>query len=250
MTQLSYKRAPITEAVIAINFETPIDSELLASVSNKFSAHYPNHQNVANLDLKVQIPTGEEQSLTTQVGRDLGHRRSSSDVTELMVLWRSALVVSQLAPYPGWDTFFQRFVRDWKIWKRVVDFRTVSRIGVRYINRLDIPLPKTGNIIEHEAYLNVYPQLPTIFGPVGSYAVQAALPVEGIDCKLVLNSAVVPSPILGHISIVVDQDIIRDANVPQSDDAIYALLNEIRIKKNGVFEACISDRARELFGNE
>lgn len=248
MTQLSYKRAPITEAVIAINFETPIDSESLTNLSGKFSAHYPQHQDVANLQFDIQLHAIEQQSATTKVDKDLGHRRSSSDMTELMVLWPSALVVSQLAPYTGWDVFFRRFVRDWKLWKRVIGFKTVSRIGVRYINRLDIPLPKDGNVVEQEEYINVYPKLPSIFGPLASYAVQAAFPVEEIGSKILINSAVVPSPILDHISIVFDQDIIREVDVPQSDEAIYALLDEIRRKKNEVFEACIRDRARELFG--
>ena len=34
---------------------------------------------------------------------------------------------------------------------------------------------------------------------------------------------------------------------PQNDDAVYELINRIRVAKNRVFEACITDRARELF---
>ena len=247
MTQPSYKRAPITEAVIAINFAQPLAPDLIASVSDKFSAYYPKHHNVENVKVAVQIPASQQDIPKTKIDRDVGHRRSSVDMTELVVLWPSAFAISQLAPYPGWDVFSQRFVRDWKIWKRNVDFRDVSRLGVRYINRIDIPMPKDGNILEYEAYLNIYPKLPDILGPVGAYAVQAVFPIEDIRCKLTLNSAVVPAPILDHVSFVMDQDIAREIDPPQSDEAIYALLNEIRIKKNSVFESCISNLARELF---
>jgi len=77
--------------------------------------------------------------------------------------------------------------------------------------------------------------------------VQAVLPVVDIGCKLTLNSAAVPAPILDHASFVIDQDIAKEVDPPQSDEAIYELLNQIRVRKNNVFEACISNRARELF---
>jgi uncharacterized protein (TIGR04255 family) len=57
----------------------------------------------------------------------------------------------------------------------------------------------------------------------------------------------VPAPLLGHSSFVLDQDLHTEINLPQSDDALYILLNQIHVKKNAVFEACITDRARELF---
>ena len=76
---------------------------------------------------------------------------------------------------------------------------------------------------------------------------QAVLRIEDIGCKLTLNSAVVPAPILDHASFIIDQDIAKEVDLPQSDNDIYELLNEIRVRKNNVFEACISDRARELF---
>lgn len=222
-----------------------MESAEVDRANDKFSSHYPQHQSVENVKVALQLPLGQKDSPTAEFDREVGHRRSSSDMTELLVLWRSAFVLSQLAPYPGWDELFQRFVRDWKVWKRVMGFQTISRLGVRYINRIDIP--QSGSVVEHETFLNVYPKLPDAFGPVGAYAVQAVLPIEEIRCKLTLNSAVVPAPILGHASFVIDQDIAREVDPPQSDEAIYDLLNEIRVRKNNVFEACISDRARELF---
>ena len=245
MTQPSYIHAPITEAVIAINFAAPMDAAGIEKVNDKFSSHYPQHQRVENLKVEVQLSAGQTDTPTTAIDRESGHRRSSSDMTQLLVLWRSAFVVSQLAPYPGWGEFFQRFARDWKVWKRVMGFQTISRLGVRYINRIDVPL--SGDVVEHESFLNVYPKLPDVLGPVGAYAVQAVLPIEDIGCKLTLNSAVVPAPILGHASFVIDQDIAREIDLPQSDKGIYELLKEIRVRKNKVFEACISNRARELF---
>lgn len=245
LTQLSYKHAPITEAVIEIRIDSSLDQAALEKASAKFRSHYPQDQRVENVKIALSLEVKPGSNPKTRVDRNAGHRRSSSDLTQLLVLFPSSLIVSQLAPYPGWDQFYRRFCRDWRIWKRAVGFKTISRIGVRYINRIDIPMLDKN--VEHETYLNVYPKLPDIIPHVGAYAVQAVSSFEDIGCKLTLNSAAVPAPILDHASFIVDQDIAREIDPPQSEKAIFQLLNEIRMKKNAVFEACVTDRARDLF---
>jgi uncharacterized protein (TIGR04255 family) len=245
MTKPPYPKAPITEAVIEIKFKTALDASDIDKVRERLASAYPQHQNVQSFNVAVQLLENQPDAPTTKIERTAGHRLASVDMTELLLLWESAFVISQLAPYPGWDSFLRRFVRDWAVWKRIMGYREVSRVGVRYINRIDIPA--TGPVVPHEAFLNVYPKLPEILSVVNAYAVQAVMGLEDIRCKLTLNSAAVDSPILGHSSFLFDQDIAREVDPPQSDEAIIDLLNKIRVQKNKVFEACITDRARELF---
>lgn len=245
MTKPPYPKAPITEAVIEIKFKAALDASDIEKVRQRLASDYPQHQHVQSFDVAVKLLENQPDAPTTQIKRTPGHRLASVDMTELVLLWESAFVISQLAPYPGWDSFLRRFVRDWAAWRRVMGYQEVSRIGVRYLNRIDIPV--TGPVVPHEAFLNVYPKLPETFSAVDAYAVQAVMGLEDIRCKLTLNSAAVDSPILGHSSFIFDQDIAREIDPPQSDDAIIDLLNKIRVQKNAVFEACITDRARELF---
>jgi len=242
-----YERPPITEAVIGITFESPIDSKILDSVNKKYIKYYPQCQLVTNYRLNVKIDEQNDQrnQPTVNSEQDRGYRLSSKDMTQLLLVWPSNLTISQLAPYSGWDDLFVRFTRDWKKWKRFAGHKKISRIGVRYINRIDIP--SSGTLIEYEHYLHIYPKLPDSFSPLNSYNVQCILPVENIGCQIRLNSSVVPSPILNHASFIIDQDIFIDSNAPQKDDEIFELLNLIRNEKNRVFESCISDRARRLF---
>ena len=130
-------------------------------------------------------------------------------------------------------------------WKRTLGYRKITRIGVRYINRIDIPA--TAPIIEHEEYLNIYPHMPMDFQSLMAYSVVAQLPLPDIGCILTLNSSSAPSQLLGHAVFSVDQNIGKDDDPAQSDEDICALLNQIRVKKSEVFEACITPRARELF---
>ncbi|MHB1620439.1 MAG: TIGR04255 family protein [Sulfuricella sp.] len=240
-----YKHPPITEAVIGINFSSPIKQADVNLVNNKFHSHYPNNQAMSNFNVAVELSNIQINKPTTNCKKEEGHRRSTADMTQLLVLWPSSFALSQLAPYQGWDHFFERFVRDWALWKRTIGFQTISRIGVRYINRIDIPVK--GSITKYEEFLNVYPKLPESLDPIIAYAVQVASELKDIDCLLKINSAAVPSPLLGFASFVIDLDISKEVNPPQSDNDIFDLLNKIRVQKNGVFEACISNRARDLF---
>ena len=97
-----------------------------------------------------------------------------------------------------------------------------------------------------EQFFNVYPHIPDILGPMIQYSLETQSYVPDVGCVLTLNSAAVPSPLIGHRSFVVDLDIGKD-NPPQNDIDIYDLINRIRVEKNRAFEACVTDRARELF---
>jgi uncharacterized protein (TIGR04255 family) len=199
-----------------------------------------------NYDVSVGLPPPNIRGgAVTQVDQADGHRLSSKDQAEMLLLWPLTLVVSQLAPYPGWEFFFGRFERDWRIWKRVAGYRKITRIGVRFVNRIDIP--QADRVIEEDNYLKVYAKLPDTFGPVTGYGVQAQFPPDEEGCRLTLNSGLVPSPLMGHGSILLDLDIAIEVNPPQNDGEIYVLLDKIRAKKNTAFEACITDHARELF---
>lgn len=243
-----YKKPPITEAVIEVRFAEPMELTQREKFIASFAPFYPHQQMIRNLALSVQVPPGTDEQPVEQMAQinpQLGHRRSSTDLTEILLLWPTNFIVSQLAPYPGWESFFARFARDWKTWKKVAGYRSITRIGVRFINRIDIPI--TEGIVEEAEYMNVFPRLPDSFGPLAGYGVQARTPIRDIECNLTVNSAAVPSPLIGHGSFVLDIDIAREANVPQSDHEITNLLGRVRIKKNEIFEACVTDKARELF---
>jgi uncharacterized protein (TIGR04255 family) len=246
MAEQPYKRPPITEAVIAISFGVAMDSRDIEKVDSSFARLYPQHQDTRSLNVELVMPPRPNLTPDTNIRKDeIGHRRSSDDQTQIVIVWPTSLVFSQLAQYPGWDEFFARFVRDWAIFKKAVGYQRISRIGVRYINRIDIPI--TGNLTYYEDFLNIYPRLPKELGPVFAYGIQAQVPYPEIEGRITLNSASVPSPLLDHASFIFDQDIYKDSNVPQNEEGLYSLLNQIHVKKNAIFEACITDRARELF---
>lgn len=246
MTQNTYNQPPITESVIEIRFTHPHDKSKVDKFIKKHKGIYADYQELKEYKFDINISSiGEQNKPKAEAIPQLVHRLSSEDMTQQLLLNESSFVVSQLAPYCGWSAFINRFIRDWKVWKRYLGFNEINQIGVRYINRLDIPV--SGPIVEFSQYVNIYPKIPRILGNNSSYAIQVKIPMDELKCMLALNTAVVESPLLNHMSLVIDQDIVRMVELPQNDEEIYSFLNEVHTKKNIVFESCITDKAREIF---
>jgi uncharacterized protein (TIGR04255 family) len=246
VSEQPYKRPPITEAVIEIRYAEQVEFGSFERGLSDVKRHYSSDQPWVNYNVTVEVPPANEApaSLTHVSPATFGRRLASTDETERVLLLPLSFVVAQLAPYPGWDRFFARFQRDWGTWKRAVGYRKIVRVAVRYINRLDIP--REGRIIEEASYLNAYAKLPE-FGPTETYGVQARFPTDDKGYTLFINTALVPSPLLDSGSILLDLDVAKDRDPPQNDEGISDTLAELRMRKNAVFEACITEKARELF---
>ena len=241
---INYPRPPITEAVIGITFKAAPSETVLKDAATKFRINYDRYDEEVHVGIGVEFKDGKQPSHKT-LPTIRGFKLTSNDATEIALMRPTGLSISQLAPYPGWDDFFDRFMRDWKVWKSVVGFREIARVGVRYINRIDIPA--TAEVVHHEHFLEIYPYVPDIFGPLTQYAVQTQSIIQDLKLTLTVNSGVVPSPILNTMSVLLDFDFARNLDPPQSDDDLFALLVNIRSKKNEFFEACVTSKSRELF---
>lgn len=246
MTDQPYKRPPITEAVIEIRIDGPVDENVLLHVSNKFLELYPNVQPMRNMGVAVDLSEASDNKTIVKMSNQASFRRSSEDETEILVLSPENLIISQLAPYPGWGAFTQRFYRDFELWRRLVQYRKIARLGVRFINRIDFPLH--GHVADESNYLNIGPRLPDAFGILSGYHVAVQLRLQEIGAIATVNTASVFSPLIGHGALLLDVDIGREKDVPQSSASMSELLDSIRLKKNEIFESCVTDKARELFG--
>ncbi|MCZ6804020.1 MAG: TIGR04255 family protein [Proteobacteria bacterium] len=243
MTEFQYKRAPITEAIVEFRSAIPVDEKKRKKALKKLSQLYENHNPFPLRDIKLEVNReGETKTKTTESTLD---KFSSNDMTQQLQITDISFGVSQLAPYNGWEQYYLRIKRDWETWRRTVSFRPIERAGMRYINRIDLPL--TGSLVHYEDYLEVYPEIPALLDPTSDHSLNVRVRLTDIESVLNLKSAVVESPLPDHMAIVLDLDIGRTYQTPPDDEELYSFISQARIKKNEIFEACITDKARELF---
>ena len=236
-----YKRPPITEAVIELRLEQPLPRAEVEKLLQRFQNEYAFSEDFVAVGVQVD-PAARRANFEEQSS---GYKLSSADRADVLLVTSAHMSCSRLAPYVGWDAFRARAEDHWRTWKRITGYRKIGRIGVRFINRIDIPAAG-GKVVKLPDYLSVYPEAPAI-KRMAAYAMQMSGPLEEDNCRLVINSSLVPSPLVDHVSVILDIDISRAGDAPQKDDEIWALIDRIRVHKNQAFEESITDKARELF---
>ena len=63
---------------------------------------------------------------------------------------------------------------------------------------------------------------------------------------LVINQAIVPPPTPDFVSIILDLDIFLEVYIPSNEIEFWHILEQMHEQKNIAFEACITERTREL----
>lgn len=250
-TMSEYTRPPIVEAVIEIKFDSSVDSDKLEKIKRVLEKRYDHSQPIESIGIKFNV---QDQIPTTEKNDHIrGYRFQSADASEAMLIWPNSLIVSQLPPYVGWDVFFARFQREFKSFRRFGK-AGISRVGIRYVNRIDIPLADSASSSDSSVngfapaeFMTLHPSLPDIEAKWGRFSMQVVSDLPDIGCGLSLQSQIVPPPLLDYFSLVLDIDIFREVEDPMSLNALFELMELMRLKKDAVFESCITDKSRELF---
>src|SRR5258708_13527192 len=197
MVSRRYPRAPITEAVFEILLGKSLDDPTCAKVKTAFQNEHRLGNDGAHHE--VQRDAASKRAEFKEAGR--GFRFATLDQTDILVISNNRFSVSKLAPYLGWEPFRERAERDWRIFRGIVGYQPIARIGVRYINRIDIPNPE--HRIELRDYFRFQLEVPQPPFPVlGGQVIQAVFGAE--DVQIIVNFASFPSPLLGPPSFSLD----------------------------------------------
>lgn len=197
-----YARPPITEAVVEFRMAGSLDIQTLQRLARDFAANYPLEEQINEIYIHVGDSPPKDAPLPT-------FKRLSYDATEILLLKESSLGVAQLAPYVGWEAFMIRVRRDWEIWRKRTDYRQLSRIGVRFINRIDVPRMDKDSMVSPGDYLKALPSLPEELQEAEAFQMNLLSRLEHLKSDLTLNVATAVSPLLRHTSFLLDIDIGR-----------------------------------------
>jgi uncharacterized protein (TIGR04255 family) len=239
-----YSAAPIISAIIELRFDSPVSDQVRENVSKKLAQHYPLHEEIVQHFVQVQAQAHAVNTQAIIHGRI--SRRMNADANEIVNVGSETLSTELTAPYPGWDSLFGRLKSDWSTAKKVWGYRKIQRIGVRFINRIDLQ-NGVGGVVDYEKYLNLRINLPEDFPPIARYDLAFQLDMEDIKCGATIRSGIEPPAVPGSTSFSLDLDVFRIVDVPQQEKDVYKLLAGMRSAKNNLFETFITDAAREVF---
>jgi uncharacterized protein (TIGR04255 family) len=240
-----YNSAPITEAVIEIRVQPPSKAETAAleRLADSLSPDFPMNAPMQFLEMGIAQQAGQpvQQTISQSI---IGLRLAKADGSRVLQLRNEGFAYSHLAPYTEWPAFKAEAQPLWKRYREACRDAKATRCALRYINRIDIPETR----IELHDYFELYPKIPDALPQqdVVGMTLNLQMPQPDLECMVNLGYALVEPVKAGHISFILDIDIFRLQIEGWDDQRIWAFLDRLRDRKNEIFEACITDRTREL----
>jgi uncharacterized protein (TIGR04255 family) len=247
MEQTHFSKSPITEAIIDLRVTSNegVTAADLARMSSIIAEHYPEKQELHAGQVHFQLSDNPTADASRQ---QVGLRYASADKREILQARIDGFTFSVLRPYERWETFSGEAHRLWDVYREVMQPKAITRLGVRYINKIDIPKPS----IELRDYFRTFPEISSDApNEILNYFMQLSLSGPKFGGIVVINQTIVPSPESDMVSVVLDLDLSRDASrteeeIPQNEDDIWRCFEQLRISKNAIFKACITERTKEM----
>ncbi len=237
-----YSKAPLSEAVLDIRVELPDEIALrdLRGVQIGEEEMYPRQED--NVLVVGQMSMGSQIGASAQQTHN-GYRFVSHDNRQIFQARLDGFTFSRLSPYETWESFRNEARRLWEIYRPIAKPKIIKRIALRYINRLDLPLP----IKDFKDYLKTIPEIsPDMSQGLSGYFMQLQLPQSDLEAMLHINQTLIPPPGPNLVSVVLDLDLFCKDNIPSEDIDIWKQFEVLRNRKNEVFEACITNKTRRL----
>lgn len=237
-----YTAAPIVEAVVQFTLVTKLTDRNAEALSQKLKRFYHSTQIeqglTADVDMHARKAHFSEEQKT--------YRLSSKDWADVLLIRNDALIFSRLAPYEGWEHFVARIKHDQKIIYDALGFQRLSRMSLRYINRIDVSIAD-GRSVRPMEYLNIYPVFPLAVGSVvNTYALTIDVSAENPSCRVVINGGIAPPVMAMSVALLLDIDVMMELPNPVSLEKSWDLLEQLRDKKNKIFESAITEKTRSL----
>lgn len=235
--------APIVEAITEYQVLPAPDltGEALGSFADPLEA-FPNREQLGLLSLNIG-PVGLHLPPAIQtVPGVAGYKFTSADRRHIIQARPQAFALSHLAPYTDGDTLRAEFGRLWQRFREVAQPQRIHRIGLRYINRIEMPLP----LRDFSDYFQLFVSLPEPL-PQGlaEFALRAVLPdveTPGQAATVILTLEPV-GPASTAVVVLLDIDAYRIVDLAPDAAEIDDIYASLRQYKNRIFFNSLTEKA-------
>ena len=128
---------------------------------------------------------------TSSSTKHVGFSLTSEDGKQVFQVRLDGFAMIRLAPYASWDPFRDEARRLWNNYRESTHPVKVDRMAVRYVNRLELPLP----LVDFKEYLRTVPEVsPDLPQSLAGFFMQLNIPELDIASTLLLNQTIIDSP--------------------------------------------------------
>lgn len=242
---IHFPNPPITEAILDIKVNLPKETNLerLLAFQDDIKAEFPTKKD--RHSGSFQIKTGTAPEIISSTNRTDGYLFRSVDNTKIVQARLDGFTFNKLKPYSNWEEFSDEAKNLWNRFVNIAKPINVVRLALRYINRIEIPLP-FGDFTE---YILTIPEIaPNIPQSLTGLFMQLVIPNNEIQANAIITETMDKIDDKSKVlPFIFDIDVSRNIILKPTADDIWKIMEDLRHFKNQIFVESLTERAKELF---
>ena len=228
---------------IKVRLRAGTEMAQLAALHEQISDEYPKRGERSAMQAGFKLGPGGSMSMAPPSARVDGYLFTSADGRQIVQARLDGFTANRLKPYRDWATFRDEARRRWEAYCHLVQPEAVSRIALRYINRIEIP----GPFADFKEYFLTTPEVaPGLPQGLANFFMRLVLPLEQFGCIAVITETL-EEPKADAFPYVLDIDVFTERSFPPTDEEIWRTFETLRLAKNEVFFRSVTPKAQELF---
>ena len=249
-TELHFPNAPITEAVLELRVRNPPDIHFddLDPFIDAIASQYPTKSVRMNIEASVHIDREKKEVTTEGSGTPIGFLLKSADGLCVVQPRLDLFGFSRLRPYETWAALRDEARPLWDTYWQTLKPTAVTRIGLRYLNRVEIPVPPEG--LDFANYFLTAPEIaPGISQQLPNFYMRlVVIDTKGRGTAIITETVDRNAPSPNVFPLIFDVDVFREGAYDPDSEQIWDVLEELRTLKNEIFTLSFTDKAKkELF---
>ncbi|MBI5788882.1 MAG: TIGR04255 family protein [Candidatus Schekmanbacteria bacterium] len=237
-------KAPITEALIDLRIKPKegLTAQTLGNIYNTIRSQYPNREELLRAEAQIEFRDGQFSKLNS--GKTpFGYLYKSADKKQILQAKLDGFTFNRLAPYENWSNLRDEAYRLWQNYAEITNSEII-RVAVRYINKIDIPLP----IENFGDYLTAAPIVPQALPQgVSSFLTRVVIQEPALDVTAIITQSLEQIVNPNLISIILDIDVFKQNTIGIYEKEAWELLEELHNFKNKIFFESITEKLKEAF---
>lgn len=242
---ITFPNPPITEALLDIRVNLPKETtlETLLSFQNGIKDHFPNKKE-RHLGT-FRIKTGAAPEVLASADRTDGYMFYAPDNKKIVQARLDGFTFNKLKPYSKWEVFSQEAKYLWEHYVEVAKPINIVRLALRYINRIELPLP----FGDFKEYLLTTPEIASdIPQGLAQFFMQLVIPNADIQATAVITETIEKTDDKSKVlPLIFDIDVSRNIILDLKSDEIWNIMDNLRNFKNQIFMNSLTAKTKELF---
>jgi uncharacterized protein (TIGR04255 family) len=237
------RRAPVTEALIDIRVKLipDLDVRQIDSIYESIKNEYPHKQEQRISQVQVKQKPGE--GIVKSSTKINGYRYISSDKKRIVQARLDGFTFSRLHPYIPWEDLRSEAYKIWLLYKKVATPELITRVALRYINNLNIPMP----IRDFSDFLTAPPTVPDgLPQGVSSFLTRVIIHEPSIGADGIITHAL-EQVVTDFAPIILDIDVFKLQPEGIDEKMVWDTIEKLRNFKNQIFFKSITNKLKEIY---